>query len=85
MLDFNLALDKAISAMTSVYLEVVPDPLQTNVHNFPQNRASPSYRERSLQGELDRAGTALLRFAMNSTFGILGINDFGRGRYRETR
>ena len=78
MLDFNLALDKAIlRPVTSVYLEVVPDPLQTNVHNFLQNLRGPViFANDLLQGELDRAGTALLRFAMNSTFGILGINDF---------
>ena len=78
MLDFNLALDKAIlRPVTSVYLEVVPDPLQTNVHNFLQNLRGPVIFANDLfQGEFDRAGTALLRFAMNSTFGILGINDF---------
>lgn len=78
MLDFNLALDKAIlRPVTSVYLEVVPDPLQTNVQNFLQNLRGPVIFANDLfQGELDRAGTALLRFAMNSTFGILGINDF---------
>ena len=78
MLDFNLALDKAIlRPVTSVYLEIVPDPLQTNVHNFLQNLRGPVIFANDLfQGELDRAGTALLRFAMNSTFGILGINDF---------
>ena len=78
MLDFNLALDKAIlRPVTSVYLEVVPDPLQTNVHNFLQNLRGPVIFANDLfQGELDRAGTALLRFTMNSTFGILGINDF---------
>ena len=63
--------------VTSVYLEVVPDPLQTNVHNFLQDLRGPViFANDLLQGELDRAGTALLRFAMNSTFGILGINDF---------
>ena len=78
MLDFNLALDKAIlRPVTSAYLEIVPDPLQTNVHNFLQNLRGPVIFANDLfQGELDRASTALLRFAMNSTFGILGINDF---------
>ena len=58
-------------------LEVVPDPLQTNVHNFLHNLRGPVIFANDLfQGELDRAGTTLLRFAMNSTFGILGINDF---------
>ncbi|MGB0630293.1 MAG: MlaA family lipoprotein [Alphaproteobacteria bacterium] len=78
MLDFNLALDKAVlRPVTSVYMEVVPDPLQTNVHNFLQNLRGPVIFANDLfQSEFDRAGTTLLRFAMNSTIGILGINDF---------
>jgi len=78
MLDFNLALDKAVlRPFTSAYIEVVPDPLQTNVHNFFQNLRGPVIFANDLfQGEFDRAGTTLLRFAMNSTIGILGINDF---------
>lgn len=78
MLDFNLALDKAIlRPVTSVYLYVIPDPLQTNVHNFLQNLRGPVIFANDLfQGEFDRAGNTLLRFAMNSTVGILGINDF---------
>ena len=78
MLDFNLALDKAVlRPVTSAYIEVVPDPLQTNVHNFLQNLRGPVIFANDLfQGEFDRAGSTLLRFAMNSTIGILGINDF---------
>ena len=78
MFDFNLALDKAIlRPVTSAYLEIVPDPLQTNVHNFFQNLRGPViFANDLLQGELDRAGTALLRFTINSTIGILGINDY---------
>jgi phospholipid-binding lipoprotein MlaA len=78
MLDFNLALDKAVlRPVASAYIEVVPDPLQTNVHNFLQNLRGPVIFANDLfQGEFDRAGTTLLRFAMNSTIGILGINDF---------
>ena len=78
MLDFNLALDKAIlRPVASVYLDVMPDPLQTNVHNFLQNLRGPViFANDVFQGEFDRAGNTLLRFAINSTVGILGINDF---------
>lgn len=78
MLDFNLALDKAIlKPVTYVYREGVPDPLQTNVHNFLSNLRGPIvFANDLLQGEFERAGTTLLRFAMNSTIGLLGINDF---------
>lgn len=78
MLDFNLALDKAIlRPVAYVYKEGVPDPIQTNVTNFLSNLRGPViFANDLLQGEFERAGTTLLRFAMNSTIGILGINDF---------
>lgn len=78
MLDFNLALDKAIlKPVAYVYKEGVPDPIQTNVTNFLANLRGPViFANDLLQGEFERAGNTLLRFAMNSTIGILGINDF---------
>ena len=78
MLDFNLALDKAIlKPVAFVYKEGVPDPLRTNVYNFLENLRSPViFANDLLQGEMDRAGTTLLRFGMNTTVGLLGINDF---------
>ncbi len=78
MLGFNLALDKAIlKPVAYVYKEGVPDPLQTNVTNFLANLRGPIiFANDVLQGEFQRAGKTLLRFAMNSTIGILGINDF---------
>lgn len=78
MLDFNLAVDKAVlRPVAFVYKEGVPDPLRTNVHNFLENLRGPVILANDLmQGEMDRAGTTLLRFAMNSTIGVFGINDF---------
>jgi phospholipid-binding lipoprotein MlaA len=78
MLDFNLALDKAIlRPVAYVYKEGVPDPLQNNVTNFLANLRGPVvFANDLLQGEFERAGNTLLRFAMNSTIGILGLNDF---------
>lgn len=78
MLEFNLALDKAIlKPVAYVYKEAVPDPLQINVTNFLANLRGPViFANDLLQGEFERAGNTLLRFAMNSTIGILGINDF---------
>ena len=77
MLKFNLALDKAIlKPVAYVYRENVADPLQTNVTNFLSNlRAPVIFANDLLQGEFERAGTTLMRFTMNSTFGVLGIND----------
>ena len=77
MLKFNLALDKAIlKPVAYAYRENVADPLQTNVTNFLSNlRAPVIFANDLLQGEFERAGTTLMRFTMNSTFGVLGIND----------
>ena len=77
MLEFNLAMDKAILAPVAyAYKESVPDQLQTIVTNFLANLRGPViFANDLLQGELERAGNTLLRFAMNSTIGILGIND----------
>jgi len=78
MFDINLALDKAIlKPIAFVYKEVVPQPIQYNIHSFLENlRAPVIFVNDLLQGEFDRAGTTLLRFGMNSTFGLAGILDF---------
>ncbi|PPR10240.1 MAG: putative phospholipid-binding lipoprotein MlaA [Alphaproteobacteria bacterium MarineAlpha11_Bin1] len=77
MWEFNLGLDKVIlRPVTSVYLAIVPDPMQNSVHNFLQNLRGPVIFVNDLfQGDLDRAETTLLRFTMNSTIGVLGIFD----------
>jgi len=78
MLDFNLAIDKAVvRPITSVYREAVPDSLKDNVHNFLENLRSPVIFANDLfQGKWQRAGNTLTRFIMNSTIGLLGFNDF---------
>ena len=75
--EFNLALDKAIlKPIAFVYKEAVPDPFRNMIRNFLDNLRSPIILANDLlQGEWDRAGSTLFRFTMNSTFGILGIND----------
>ena len=78
MFDFNLALDKAVlRPAASIYRDVLPEPVQNGVHNFLHNLRSPIiFGNDLLQGELDRAGSTLARFAINSTVGILGLYDF---------
>ncbi len=77
MFDFNLFLDDAILRPVSyLYKEGVPEPLQYNVHSFLNNLRGPVIFANDLfQGEMDRAGNTLLRFAMNSTIGLFGIAD----------
>lgn len=78
MLDFNMALDKAVLRPVAwVYKEGIPGPIQNNIYNFIENLRSPVILANDVfQGEWDRAGNTLLRFAMNSTIGLFGINDF---------
>lgn len=78
MFDFNLALDKALLRPAStIYRDVLPEPVQNGVHNFLQNLRSPViFSNDLLQGEINRASSTLARFAMNTTIGILGLYDF---------
>ncbi len=75
--EFNLVLDKAIlKPVAFVYKEVVPGTIRNMVRNFIDNLRSPIILANDLlQGEFDRAGNTLIRFVMNSSFGILGIAD----------
>ena len=78
MFDFNLTLDKAVlRPAASIYRDVLPEPVQNGVHNFLHNLRSPIiFGNDLLQGELDRAGSTLARFAINSTVGVFGLYDF---------
>ena len=78
MFEINLGLDKAIiKPIAYVYKEAVPEIFQNFVKNFLDNLRSPIiFVNDLLQGEFERAGTTLLRFVMNSAFGVAGINDF---------
>jgi phospholipid-binding lipoprotein MlaA len=75
--EFNLVLDKAILKPAAfVYKEAVPDTIRNMIRNFLDNLRTPIVLANDvLQGEFERAGTTLIRFAMNSSFGILGIAD----------
>ncbi|MGH7337095.1 MAG: MlaA family lipoprotein [Myxococcota bacterium] len=55
---------------------VVPDPAQRGIANFFANAATPRRVANDLiQGKLDKAGDDLGRFAINTTFGVLGLFD----------
>ena len=89
IMEFNLVLDKAIlKPVAYAYKQCVPAPLRDNVHNFLSNLRSPvTFANDLMQGELDRAGTVAVRFAMNSSIGVFGINDvaaeFGIAEHEE--
>ncbi|SEG20702.1 MlaA family lipoprotein [Jhaorihella thermophila] len=74
---FNVALDKAfVRSASKGYTTVVPEPMLDSVTYFSDNLSMPSAFVNSLlQGNFKRAGTAALRFALNSTIGFAGLAD----------
>ena len=58
------------------YMKVFPAPLRDGVRHMLDNLAEPRTAANDiLQGRFKMAGTATLRFATNSTFGVLGFFD----------
>lgn len=74
---FNQALDKAIlKPVANVYRETTPEKFRTGVHNFLNNLRTPViFFNDVMQGDIQRALETLGRFLVNTTVGILGIND----------
>lgn len=55
---------------------VVPEPARVSVRNFFSNITTPiRFVNNLLQGRMRDSGTELLRFAINTTVGILGLFD----------
>lgn len=75
--EFNRALDTLLlKPAATLYKGMLPPPAQTRVNYFLNNLRSPIiFINDLLQGDLDRAGTTLMRFVINSTVGILGFGD----------
>ncbi len=74
---FNEFLDRYLLEPIAIGWDaVVPHPAQRGVANFFANLATPRRVANDLlQGKLDKAGDDLGRFAINTTFGVLGIFD----------
>ncbi len=71
------AVDNAVlEPVARGYRAVTPRPFRTGVLNFLRNLKGPViFANDVLQGEANRAGTTVGRFAINSTVGIVGIFD----------
>ncbi|MSO65557.1 MAG: VacJ family lipoprotein [Alphaproteobacteria bacterium] len=76
----NLAFDAVVlRPVAETYREIVPEPGQRGVRNFLDNLQTPVTLANDLfQGQLDRAGTTVARFLINSTVGIGGLLDVAR-------
>lgn len=75
--EVNYALDEIVlKPVAGWYYVALPNPVQDSVRNFLRNLSSPVILANDVfQGETDRAGTTLIRFLVNSTFGIVGLFD----------
>jgi phospholipid-binding lipoprotein MlaA len=75
---FNRGLDKfLLTPLAIFYKDILPPPIQRGTHNVLQNLQEPvTFFNNLLQGEPERAATTLGRFAVNTTIGVAGINDF---------
>lgn len=74
-LDRNAALPAAV-----FYRSSVPGDFRDGLHNVLSNVSLPiTFANDVLQGEFGRAGKAVGRFGVNTTIGILGINDPAAG------
>lgn len=75
--DINTAVDKAtLKPVARGYEKLVPQPVRTGVGNFMRNLETPASSVNNLlQGKPTAALSELLRFVMNTTFGIGGLFD----------
>ncbi len=75
--EFNEELDKAVlEPVADGYDVIVPDPLQSGLTNFINNVEYPiTIANLLLQGKPLQSIESLIRFSINTTFGLLGFLD----------
>ncbi len=75
--EVNRSLDTAfLKPLATFYRDVTPQFFQDRINDALNNLRSPViFLNDLLQGELDRAITTAVRFMVNSTWGLLGLND----------
>ena len=74
---FNDSIDRAIfRPVAETYVEWTPEWVRTRVSNVVDNLGDPGNAvNNTLQGKVDRGIESLMRFLVNSTFGIASIFD----------
>jgi phospholipid-binding lipoprotein MlaA len=74
--DINEGLDTAIVRPAAKAYGVLPQPVRNGIHNALNNLDAPvKLGNDMLEGKPRRAGDTLMRFLINSTFGVAGIFD----------
>jgi phospholipid-binding lipoprotein MlaA len=74
---FNDTLDRAVvKPVATAYRDVLPSPVRTGVTNFFNNLQDAwSFVNNTLQLKGEAAGNSLVRFGVNSVFGLGGVLD----------
>lgn len=74
---FNDALDRAVVIpVATAYRDVLPSPVRTGVHNFFSNVQDLwSFVNNVLQLKAEGAGNSIVRFGVNTVFGLGGFID----------
>jgi len=75
---FNDAIDRTVAVpIAKGYQKITPQPLRTAISNFFSNLGDlDNFANSMLQLHITDAAESLMRFAMNSTFGLGGLLDF---------
>jgi phospholipid-binding lipoprotein MlaA len=89
MSNFNDSVDKAVlKPVAEAYQSALPSPVRTGVNNFFANLTDVwSFVNNALQAKPQAAADSLLRFSVNTVFGLGGVLDWatemGIERHRE--
>ncbi|MGI9390837.1 MAG: MlaA family lipoprotein [Boseongicola sp.] len=75
--DLNTAIDTVFfRPVSQAYGTVAPLPVRTRIDNATRNLGLPAAMiNKLLQGQVEKAGENLFRFAINSTIGLFGLFD----------
>lgn len=75
--DFNMDFNETVGTpLANVYNDVLPQPARTGIDNFFNNLEVPLSTINSfLQGKVEDGLSGVMRFTINSTFGLFGLLD----------
>lgn len=77
MFDFNMGFNDTVGMpLANAYNGVLPQPVRTGIDNFFSNLAVPLSAINSfLQGKVEDGFSGVMRFTINTTFGLFGLLD----------
>lgn len=80
MFDFNMAFNDTFGKpAANVYNGILPQPIRTSISNFFDNLSTPVSAINSfLQGKPEDGLSEIMRFTINTTFGLFGLLDIAQ-------